>query len=191
MKLLEGPLSWASLALKRLFFVGVVGLLFMANQSYANQVKHSYVFGAGDEIEITVFGQDDLFLKTTLTSDGIINFRFIGEVEAVGTTKSLLEKEIQNKLKGDYLIDPAVSVNIVKYRNIYVHGEVDKPGGFAFEPGFTVNKAISMAGGFTERAANDKLYLVKEGEGESNRVLVELSTDIAPGDTLYIEKRFF
>ena len=187
MKILEGPLSWASLVLNVCIFFGAL----ISLPSYANQLKGNYVFGAGDEIEITVFGQEDLFLKTILTSDGKINFRFIGEIDAVGSTKSDLEKEIQQKLKGDYLINPTVSVNILKYRNIYVHGEVDKPGGFAFEPGFTVNKAISMAGGFTERAANDKLYLVKEGELETNRVLVELSTDIEPGDTLYIEKRFF
>lgn len=187
MKTLKSPFNWASLVLNIL----VLTVLLIGFSSYAAQLKPSYVFGAGDEIEITVFGQEDLFLKTILTSDGKINFRFIGEVLAVGSTKSDLEKEIQQKLKGDYLINPTVSVNILKYRNIYVHGEVDKPGGFAFEPGFTVNKAISMAGGFTERAANDKLYLVKEGELETNRVLVELSTDIEPGDTLYIEKRFF
>lgn len=191
MKHLESPLSWASLALTRLMIVAGLFVSLMVTQTHASTAKSSYVFGAGDEIEITVFGQEDLFLKTTLTSDGKINFRFIGEVQAVGSTKSALEKEIQNKLKGDYLIDPTVSVNILKYRNIYVHGEVDKPGGFAFEPGFTVNKAISMAGGFTERAANDKIFLVKEGELESNRKLVELSSDIAPGDTLYVEKRFF
>ncbi len=191
MKLLESPLSWASLALTRLMMITGLFVSLMVTQAHASSGKSSYVFGAGDEIEITVFGQEDLFLKTTLTSDGKINFRFIGEVQAVGATKSSLEKEIQNKLKGDYLIDPTVSVNILKYRNIYVHGEVEKPGGFPFEPGFTINKAISMAGGFTERAANDKIFLVKEGELESNKKLVELSSDIAPGDTLYVEKRFF
>lgn len=163
-----------------------LGLVFpaLANSS-------DYRLGAGDEIEIKVFGQDDLYLKTTLASDGRINFRFLGEITAVGTTKADLEKKIVKGLKGDYLIDPNVSVNIVSYRNFYIHGEVEKPGGYAFEPGLDINKAISLAGGLTERASKEKILLVKEGADASRPITVTLSTSIGPGDTITIDKRFF
>jgi protein involved in polysaccharide export with SLBB domain len=46
-------------------------------------------------------------------------------------------------------------VSIVRHRNIYVSGEVKAPGGFAYEDGLTAQKAITMAGGFTEKAAKN------------------------------------
>jgi polysaccharide export outer membrane protein len=45
-----------------------------------------------------------------------------------------------------------VTIAIEEYRNFYVNGMVEKPGGYPFAPGLTVRKAISIAGGFKERA---------------------------------------
>lgn len=176
--------------MNKLLFVNLLFLsIWAASPVFAN--ASDYRLGAGDEIEIKVFGQDDLYLKTTLASDGRINFRFLGEITAVGTTKANLEKAIVKGLKGDYLVDPNVSVNIVGYRNFYIHGEVEKPGGYRFEPGLDINKAISLAGGLTERASKEKILLVKEGEDASQPSTVSLSTSIGPGDTITIDKRFF
>lgn len=169
----------------------VIILLFMSLLGLKAHAQQAYKFGAGDEIEIVVFGQPDLHLKTLLSIDGNINYRFVGAIKAVGLTKKQLEDMIYQGLKGDYLVNPTVSVSIVKYRNIYVHGEVKKPGGYPYEPGLNINKAISLAGGFTERAAKDKLFLVAETDVEANKKMVNLSSSITPGDTLYIEKRFF
>ena len=163
--------------------------ILVTSSAYAS--SSDYKLGAGDEIEIKVFGQDDLYLKTLLSSDGRINFRFLGEITAVGVTKAALERAIVRGLKGDYLIDPNVSINIVSYRNFYIHGEVDKPGGYPFEPGLDINKAISLAGGLTERASKEKIFLIKEGSVTSEPKVVTLSTEIGPGDTITIDKRFF
>lgn len=161
----------------------------LTHSAYAS--SSDYKLGAGDEIEIKVFGQDDLYLKTLLSSDGRINFRFLGEITAVGVTKADLERTIVSGLKGDYLIDPNVSINIVSYRNFYIHGEVEKPGGYPFEPGLDINKAISLAGGLTERASKQKILLIKEGSNANEPQTVTLSTKIGPGDTITIDKRFF
>ena len=73
---------------------------------------------------------------------------FLGEIEVRGKTVGELERIITEGLRGDYLISPRVNVTIKEYRKFFVRGEVNKPGGFSFEPGLTLEKAIALAGGF-------------------------------------------
>ena len=105
-----------------------------------------------------------------------------------------VEARITEGLRGRYLINPRVNVSIVEYRPFYVRGEVSSPGGFPFKPGLTVEKAVSMAGGFTPRASKSKFYIVSddslEGEGEVRRAAT-LTSRIRPGDVINIEQSFF
>ena len=69
-----------------------------------------------------------------------------------GKTPEQVGNEIADKLRGNYLQAPMVTVSIAEYRKIYLLGEVKKPDGYAWEPGLTAEKAIALAGGFTDRA---------------------------------------
>jgi len=53
----------------------------------------------------------------------------------------------------------------------------------------TVNKAISLAGGFTERADRDKIYIIHEGHDIASAAA--LGTYIQPGDVLVVKDSFF
>jgi protein involved in polysaccharide export with SLBB domain len=94
-------------------------------------------------------------------------------------------------LKGPYLVDPKVSVTILEYRRFYVRGAVEKPGGFPFEPGMTLQKAVSLAEGFTDRASRSKFYIASDNDETDEPRLATLNTVIQPGDIITIEESFF
>ena len=109
----------------------------------------SYKLGSGDMITIRVVGEDDLRRERLRLSDaGTISFPILGEIRVKGLTVGALEEHITKGLKGRYLVNPQVTVSIDEYRNFFVNGSVEKPGGYPFSPGLTVRKAISIAGGF-------------------------------------------
>ncbi len=151
----------------------------------------SYTLGAGDRVAIKVFGEDDLSLEALLNDAGSFSYPFLGELNAKGLTVSQLETLIIDGLRGPYLVDPKVSVTIVEYRRFYVRGEVNKPGGFPYEPGMTVQKAVSLAEGFTDRASRSKFYIVSDNEAQEEPRLAKLNTLIRPGDIVTIEESFF
>jgi len=120
-----------------------------------------------------------------------VDYAFVGELVLAGKTVAQVQQEIHQRLLGDYLIDPKVSVSVARYRNFYVYGEVARPGGYAWEPGLTMRKVITLAGGLKERASGSKWYLVPEGGGEADRRRVSEDDPVAPGDTVTIEQSFF
>ena len=79
---------------------------------------------------------------------------------------------------------------MVEYRFFFIHGEVKKPGGYPYEPGMTVNQAVALAGGVTERASRDKIFITREAS-KSTQENANLNTKVSPGDTVTIEQRFF
>lgn len=154
------------------------------------QESDNYTLGPGDTIVIQVFGQDDMKIETQLTDSGTINYPFLGTLKVTGMTIKQLEQRIYSGLKGDYFVEPNVFVGIVQYRPFYIHGEVKKPGGYPYQPGMTVNQAIALAGGLTERASKEKIFISREGEKEKN-TQGDLNSRINAGDTITIEQRFF
>lgn len=155
------------------------------------QAHRNYVLGPGDKIQIQVHGEEDLTVQLRLEGNGYISYPFLGDIEAAGLTVDQLQKRIAEGLKGDYLVDPDVRVFVLEYRPVYVSGEVEKPGGYPYVPGLNVQKAVTLAGGFTDLASKSKIYIVHEGDPSSRRRQADLDTQVGPGDTVIVEEGFF
>ncbi len=152
----------------------------------------TYKLAAGDVISIRVFGEDDLSReKIRLTDAGTIPYPVLGEVRARGLTIGEIEKSVTSGLSGRYLVNPRVSITIDEYRPFYINGMVEKPGGYPFQPGLTVLKASSLAGGFKERASFSKITIIREGDPTSRPQKAEINSPVNPGDTVFIEESFF
>jgi polysaccharide export outer membrane protein len=180
--------------MQRKFFLFI--LLFLSAFSYANELELSgYHLGAGDLISISVYDEAGLSLEVRIGLSGRISYPLLGDVVVSGLTPKLLQEKITNGLKGPYLIEPSVSVSIIEYRPFYVIGEVKKPGSYSFHPGLTVDKAISISGGFTERASKSSIYVIndsgKKTSARQEKKKVELFDVIQPGDVVTIEQSFF
>ena len=150
-----------------------------------------YQLAPGDLVQIAVYGEEDLSPQIRVDEVGRISYPFLGYLNASGQTTEQLKQAIHDGLKGDYLIDPKVSVSVVEYRSFYVGGAVRAPGNFSYEPGMSVRKALSLAGGATDRASLKKIFLVRDGAVESDRARVSLDDPLGPGDILTVEESFF
>jgi len=155
------------------------------------QDLNSYRLGSGDYIKISVYGEPDLGLETVLTDTGTINYPFLGTMKVVGLTVAELQHALTKGLQPDYLIAPEVHVDIKTYRHFYIYGEVKRPGGYEFQPGLTLRKAIALSGGLTPRASSTKMFLISEHDDNPDEVLIELDDSIQPGDIINIKQSFF
>jgi polysaccharide export outer membrane protein len=156
------------------------------------QANTQYQLSSGDIIKINVFGEPDLsFEEIRLTDAGTFSYPFLGEVDAKGKTPSQIQRLITAELKNGYLIDPRVSVSVLTYREFFISGEVKQPGGYPYQPGLTLERAIALAGGLTERASTKRITLTR-GVGDERAVeKASLDTQVLPGDTITIDQGFF
>jgi polysaccharide biosynthesis/export protein VpsN len=167
-------------------------LITNVNISFAEEViDGDYLLGTGDMIRIQVYDEEDMYLEARVSDRGTVSYPFLGEIKVVGSTPGQIEKYITAKLKGDYFINPKVSVDILEYREFYVNGEVEEPGGFPYQPGLTVRKAISLAGGFKERASKEKVFVIHENSDTDKPIKTPLEARVRPGDIITVEESFF
>jgi protein involved in polysaccharide export with SLBB domain len=173
----------------RIFKILMVALfLYTSLQLYAQEFSN-YRLGVGDKISIEVFNEKDLSIETTLTDAGTISYPFLGEIKALGVTIGTLSQLITRRLADGYLINPSVNVKVIGYREFYINGEVEKPGAYPFQPGLTLQRAIALAGGLTERASSSKQFILRDGQESREKVIPE--DKIMPGDVITIDESFF
>ena len=163
-------------------------VFFFTNTILANEMN--YLLDTGDTIQIKVYGEEALSLETKIGRSGKLNYPFLGEIKISGLTEKALQQKIYKGLKGDYLIEPTVYVTVVQYRPFFIHGEVRLPGSYSYQPGMTVNQAVAIAGGFTERASKEKIFIFKE-KNKSKQINATLDSIVQAGDTVTVEQRFF
>jgi polysaccharide export outer membrane protein len=170
----------------------LICLLLGMGQAVAAEGNSTYKLASGDVIRIHVFSEPDLsFEEIRLTDAGSFSYPFIGEVRARGKTAAEIEKILIEKLQGDYLIDPRISISVLEYREFFISGEVKQPGGYKFQPGLTLRRAIALAGGLTERASTNRISLIRDTDSDRTPVRVNLDTPVMPGDSINIEQGFF
>ena len=97
-------------------------------EAFHKVLDEPYRLGAGDRVRVTVFEQQGLTNTYSVDQSGYLSFPLIGAIPARGHTSQQLEGEIAKKLRQGYLRDPDVSVEIDRYRPIFVMGEVGAVG---------------------------------------------------------------
>ena len=117
----------------------------------------------GDVLNVRVFNQDPLSTRERVRPDGRISIPVIGEVVARGKRPAQLAAEIQDRLK-DIVKVPSVIVTFEQgvELKISVVGEVRNSGVFPIEPGSNVLQALAAAGGLTDYADGDKVFVVRK-----------------------------
>lgn len=128
----------------------------------AQAMEQAYRLNPGDELMISVWKEDDLNRDTLVLPDGTVSFPLVGQVTAEGLTPNELERAIAGKLRR-YIPDAAVSVSVVKAagHRIYVIGEVNRPGEYQPDRPLDVMQALSLAGGLTAYASEDKIVVLR------------------------------
>jgi len=121
-----------------------------------------YRIGPGDEIYVLVAEQEQLSGKFTIGPDGRYAHPIVGSVALNGLTLAEATQHLTQRLAG-ILVRPQVTVSLIKRRPIRVSvmGEVKTAGRFELEHDESVLSAIARAGGLTEFADSDSIYVVR------------------------------
>lgn len=150
-----------------------------------------YRLGSGDRVRVVVFGHNNLSRTYGVDSSGFISMPLIGAVNAQGITTFELEESIAGKLRARYVKNPKVNVEVQNYRPFFILGEVRRPGQYPYVNGMTVETAAAIAGGYTERAHTGKIKLTRPYAGQEHAIMVDGRYSVQPGDTIYVNERFF
>ncbi len=147
-------------------------------EKLSNAVSSEYIIGAEDVLEITVWRNADLSRIAQVRPDGKISMPIIRDIMAVGKTPSQLAEEMTNKLK-EYIQTPVVAVSVkeVNSSNIFVLGEVTKPGRYPLKSKTTLLQGITIAGGFTPIAARNQMVIFRFTESATGMNRLTASYD--------------
>jgi polysaccharide export outer membrane protein len=158
--------------------------------------------GAGDVIEVRVYQEPELSGVYQVGAQGDVIFPLCQRVVVGGLTPNEAADALRACLAASYMRDPQVSVLVKEYnsKKVFVFGEVQKPGTFAFEDGMSVIQAVTLAGGFTKTAARNSTSVTRRVRGQEVKVKVNVQ-DIAlgkapnftlePGDIVYVPESLF
>lgn len=129
-----------------------------------------YMLRAGDTIEMIIYREPDLTIRSRIGKDGMVQLPLLGEVKLAGLTIRNATTLIRNRYNADYLVEPQIYLNISAYntRKFTIIGQVGRPGSYEFGGGEELGllEAIGMAGGFT-RIADRGRVIIKRREGDS------------------------
>jgi polysaccharide export outer membrane protein len=150
-----------------------------------------YRLDSGDRLRVIVFGQDNLSRVYSVDTSGNVSMPLIGSVRARGLSTVQLGLDIEAELRRKYIKDPKVSVEIDAYRPFFILGEVRRPGGYPYVNAMTVEGAVALAEGYTERAKKRVMRLTRKFGGLMSTVMVPPDYPVQPGDTIYVLERIF
>jgi polysaccharide export outer membrane protein len=143
-------------------------MIFSANA--VAQSADDYRLQPGDQIEVSVWGEEELQRTVLIRPDGKFAFPMAGEVTAAGRSPLETQIELTRKLLA-FIPEAVVTVSVTGFEGnkIYVIGQVSKPGSFVMNPKISVLQALSLAGGTTPFAALDDIIVIR-GTGADRRV---------------------
>lgn len=149
-----------------------------------------YLLDTGDRMRIFVYGQPNLSRLYIVDHAGKISVPLIGSVAARGKTTNELQDVIRARLGREYVKNPQVTVDIQQNRPFFILGEVKNAGQFPYVSGMTVETAVAIAGGFTERASERKFRITRRINGYVEQIEAPGDYVVKPGDTIYVFERF-
>jgi polysaccharide export outer membrane protein len=131
----------------------------------AHDPYNEYLISTGDMIGIRVVNQDGMSTKARVRSDGRIALPLLGDVEVRGKRPSSLRQELEARFK-EYIVAPSVTVSVEEVApvSVSVLGEVAHPGVIQMDAGCGVAQAIAGAGGLTDYASRDRIFVVRNTE---------------------------
>lgn len=162
----------------------------------------SYCIGPQNVIQVKIFGDAGTNQIYQVNERGFIKHALLGPVQIGGMPVAEAEKLIEKKLKGDYFVDPRVTIFVLEHSHFSVIGEVRKPGTYEIQGKTSLIEAISMAGGFTPVASQGHVKIVRKKEDTKSTIEVDttritnqgdLSSDVSieADDVVVVPKSFF
>jgi polysaccharide biosynthesis/export protein len=155
------------------------GILPPPDRSDLIEQNRPYLIGPFDKLTIDVFGIEELSRKEVQTdAGGRISFPLAGIVEAAGKTPAELETVIEERLRGRYVRNPQVTVNLKETVSqvITVDGQVKEPGLYPVIGKMTLMRAVATAKGTADFAKLDDIVIFRTVKGQKMAALYNLKS---------------
>ena len=151
-----------------------------------------YRLQPGDELLVTIQDVAQADRSYIIDSSGTISLPLLQEVKVAGLSVREVENRIAEGFRARELLkNPIISVQPGALRPFYVIGEVNSPDEINYRQGMTVLSAISAAGGYTYRAQEGQVEVVRTVNGQEVRSKASEDTLIQPGDRIRVYERWF
>lgn len=142
-----------------------------------------YRLGPEDLLSVSVWKDESLTREVLVRPDGMISFPLIGDLPAEGKTVEGLRADLAKKLS-PYFPDPTLSVAVLKVNTkVYVLGKVARPGEYLVGRHIDVMQALSLAGGLTPFASENKIRILRRENGEQRTYLFRFG-EVKKGESL-------
>jgi polysaccharide biosynthesis/export protein len=156
-----------------------------------------YVVEPGDMLSVRVFNQESMSTRARVRSDGRISAPFVGDVSVAGKAPVAVAHDLEARLK-TFVVNPVVTVTVDEFAQpaVAVVGEVAHPGVYNIDGQSGVLRALALAGGITDYASHDNVYVLRHGGPQRVRFTYRALTDNEPhaasfrlrgGDTVVVE----
>jgi polysaccharide export outer membrane protein len=175
------------------------------DQRFPNQ-DYTYEIGPGDNMEIFIWGNEELSTNAIVRPDGKLTTRLVEDLQASGKTSTQLARDIEAAY-GDYVKNPVVSVIVngfvgVPGQQVRVVGEAAEPRTVPYKKHMTLLDLMIDVGGMTEYAAGNESVLIRTENNSLNSYSLRLddllkegdisaNLNLMPGDIVIITESWF
>ena len=140
-----------------------LGMLIVSVGASANTAPDNnpaYRIGPEDVLQISVWKEEDLDKEVLVRPDGGISFPLAGDLTVAGKTPEQVQEEIRRRVER-YIPEAVVTVSVTKVSGytVFVIGQVQNPGQFTLGRYVDVIQALTLAGGMTPYAVEDKIQI--------------------------------
>jgi polysaccharide biosynthesis/export protein len=122
----------------------------------------AYAIGAGDVLSVRVLGHEEMSSRVKVRSDGRISLPFLNDLDVSGESPAGLAEKLRREFK-DFVNNPVVTVTLEEPKplTVSITGEVTRPGVYPLEGPAGVLQAIASAGGLSQFAHEDQIYVLR------------------------------
>lgn len=158
-------------------------------------VPSNYLIGPGDQLSVQLFGSQNRNLRLVVGRDGRVNFPELGPIEVIGKTFDVVSSEIEARVARQIIgTQASVSMGNVRSIQVFIMGEVKKPGSYTVSGLSTVTSALYASGGIQPTGSMRDIQLKRQGATVRRLDLYDLllrgdtSSDatLLPGDVIFI-----
>jgi polysaccharide export outer membrane protein len=157
-----------------------------------------YVIGQADVLEVLFWRDKELSAEVIVRPDGKITLPLLNEIEAAGLTPEQLRLNVMDRARR-FVEDPRANVVVkqINSRNVFIVGEVTKPGTYPLTGPTSVLQLIATAGGLGEFAGSNSIVVLRNVAGKQERLpfnyksvvkgkKLEQNIDLKAGDTVVV-----
>lgn len=166
----------------------------------------NYVIGAGDSLQVFVWGHEDLTATVQVRPDGNISTPLVEDMRAAGRTPTELARAVEEVLS-EYVRSPTATIIVQQFvgeyaQQIRVVGQATEPQSLPYRSGMTLLDVMIAVGGLSEFASGNRAKIVRRQDGEEivinakirdllNKGDMDENVRMLPGDVLIIPESMF